>query len=178
MADRSDVTIRRLTPEDAEAFRRVRLRGLADHPDAFTSTAADWDLPLEAYIERIQAGYVIGAFDSAGGALLGHVFLPIHLATAVKTRHKCELWSVYVVPEARGRHVAAAMIAEAIDVARAKGFSWLKLQVGEHNQAARKTYESLGFVVYGREEDYLRLPDGRSITELLMQLRLDAPDTN
>lgn len=173
MPESSEIIIRRLTPDDAEAFRRVRLRGLTDHPDAFTSTPADWDVPLAAYIERIQAGHVIGAFDPVDGTLLGHVFLPIHLATAVKTKHKCELWSVYVVPEARGRNIAAAMIAEAIRVARAHGFSWLKLQVGEHNQAARKTYEGLGFVVYGREEDYLRLADGRSITELLMQLRLD-----
>ncbi len=164
--------IRRLTPDDAAAFRALRLQGLADHPDAFTSTVADWDLPLEAYIERIEAGHVIGGFDAGTGALLGHVFLATHVATGLKTRHKCELWSVYVSPEARGRGLAEAMIVHVIDLARSLGFAWLKLQVGEHNVAARKTYERLGFVVFGREEDYLRLPDGRSIDELLMQKRL------
>ncbi|MCZ8376238.1 MAG: N-acetyltransferase [Beijerinckiaceae bacterium] len=172
MSQALPVTIRRLGPEDASAFRVLRLRGLTDHPDAFTSTAQDWDLPLEAYIERINAGHVIGAFDPETGALLGHLFLPTHLATGVKTRHKCEVWSVYVVPEARGRSIAAAMLAHAIERARSLGFSWLKLQVGEHNAPARQTYERLGFKVYGREEDYLRLADGRSITELMMQLRL------
>lgn len=161
--------IRRLVASDAEAFRALRLRGLNDHPDAFTSTPADWDLPIPAYIERIEAGHVLGAFDTATGEMLGHLFLPTHLATAVKTRHKCEVWSVYVVPEARGRGLAPALLSEAIALAKALGFSWLKLQVGEHNAAARKTYEAMGFVVYGREEDYLRLADGRSITELLMQ---------
>lgn len=166
------ITIRRLGIADAAAFRAVRLRGLTDHPDAFTSTAQDWDLPLQAYIERIEAGHVIGAFDPETGVLLGHVFLPTHLATGVKTRHKCEVWSVYVVPEGRGRGLAEAMLVHAIELARSLGFAWLKLQVGEHNHAARKTYERLGFAVYGREEDYLRLPDGRSITELMMQRRL------
>ncbi|MCZ8185375.1 MAG: N-acetyltransferase [Beijerinckiaceae bacterium] len=172
MPDARPVTIRRLGRDDAPAFRAVRLRGLTDHPDAFTSTAQDWDLPLEAYIERIEAGHVIGAFDPETGILLGHVFLPTHLATGVKTRHKCEVWSVYVIPEARGRHIAEAMLAHAIDLARSLGFAWLKLQVGEHNAAARRTYERLGFEVFGREEDYLRLEDGRSITELMMQRRL------
>jgi len=164
--------IRRLTPADAAVFRALRLRGLADHPDAFTSTVADWDLPLQAYIERIEAGHVIGAFDAETGTLLGHVFLATHIATGLKTRHKCEVWSVYVTPEARGRNLADAMISHVITLARSLGFAWLKLQVGEHNVAARKTYERLGFVVFGREEDYLRLPDGRSINELLMQMRL------
>ncbi|WP_284177748.1 N-acetyltransferase [Rhabdaerophilum sp. SD176] len=172
MASVRPVTIRRLGKADAPAFRAVRLRGLTDHPDAFTSTAKDWDLPLEAYIERIEAGHVIGAFDPETGALLGHVFLPTHLATGVKTCHKCEVWSVYVVPEGRGRGISEAMLSHAIELARSLGFSWLKLQVGEHNAPARQTYERLGFEVYGREEDYLRLPDGRSITELMMQLRL------
>lgn len=172
MPDARPVTIRRLGRDDAAAFRALRLRGLTDHPDAFTSTARDWDLPLEAYIERIEAGHVIGAFDPESGALLGHLFLPTHLATGVKTRHKCEVWSVYVIPEARGRNIAEAMLAHAIDLARTLGFAWLKLQVGEHNTAARRTYERLGFEVFGREEDYLRLDDGRSITELMMQRRL------
>lgn len=166
------LVIRRLTPEDAPAFRVLRMRGLEDHPDAFTSTPADWDLPLEAYIDRITAGHVIGAFDSASGALLGHVFLPTHLATGAKTRHKCEVWSVYVIPEARGRNIARLMLEHVISLARTLGFSWLKLQVGDHNIAARRTYESLGFEAYGREEDYLRLADGRIIHEILMQKRL------
>ncbi|MCZ8184571.1 MAG: N-acetyltransferase [Beijerinckiaceae bacterium] len=172
MSKAPPVNIRRLGPDDASAFRVLRLRGLTDHPDAFTSTAKDWDLPLEAYIERIEAGHVIGAFEPASGELLGHVFLPTHLATGIKTRHKCEVWSVYVVPEARGRGIAEAMLTHVIALARSLGFSWLKLQVGEHNAPARQTYERLGFEVYGREEDYLRLPDGRSINELMMQLRL------
>lgn len=172
MAAEPGLLIRRLTAEDAPAFRALRMRGLEDHPDAFTSTPADWDLPLEAYIDRIKAGHVIGAFDATSGTLLGHVFLPTHLATGAKTRHKCEVWSVYVIPEARGRNIARRMLEHVIALARTLGFSWLKLQVGDHNMAARRTYEALGFEAFGREEDYLRLADGRIIHEILMQKRL------
>ncbi len=47
MAAEPGLLIRRLTAEDAPAFRALRMRGLEDHPDAFTSTPADWDLPME-----------------------------------------------------------------------------------------------------------------------------------
>lgn len=164
-------TIRRLVPADAAAFKTVRLRGLQDHPDAFTSRPEDWDLPLEVFVERIQASPVIGGF-APDGTLLGHLYLATSFATAAKTKHKCEIWSVYVTPEARGSGLGDALIAEAIRVARELGFDWLKLQVAEHNAPARRLYERHGFTVFGREEDYLRLPDGRRFTELMMQRRL------
>jgi ribosomal protein S18 acetylase RimI-like enzyme len=167
----SSFTIRRLVAADASSFKYVRLKGLAEHPDAFTSTVEDWDQPLDKFVERIVSAHMIGGFD-AKGTLLGHVLLATHFATGVKTKHKCEIWSVYALPEARGTGLARAMLEEAIRIGRDLGYAWLKLQVGEHNAPARRLYESLGFTVYGREEDYLRLPDGRSITELMMQKRL------
>jgi ribosomal protein S18 acetylase RimI-like enzyme len=167
----SNYTVRRLEPNDAAEFKKLRLKGLREHPDAFTSTPADWDKPLELYVERIEAGHVIGAFDT-DGLLLGHVFLATHMATGTKTRHKCEIWSVYVLPECRGRGIARAILLETIGRARQLGFGWLKLQVAAHNVNARRLYESLGFIAFGLEADYLRLADGRSVDEIYMQLRL------
>jgi ribosomal protein S18 acetylase RimI-like enzyme len=171
MPRRDTPIIRRLEPADAAEFRRLRMKGLSEHPDAFTSTPADWDKPLTLYVERIEAGHVLGAFDTEG-RLLGHVFLATHAATGTKTRHKCEIWSVYVLPEHRGSGLARALLSTAIDRARELGFDWVKLEVAEHNLGARKLYESLGFIAYGREEDKLRLVDGRSIHEIYMQLRI------
>lgn len=166
-----EITIRRLVAEDAPAFREIRLRGLRDHPDAFSSTAEAWDLPLTKFVERIETAHVIGAFDGAG-RIIGCCMLATHLDPGEKVGHKVDLWSVYMAPEARGTGAAKRMLGFAITEAKRLGYDWLKLQVGEHNPAARKLYTALGFVEYGREEDYLRLPDGRSITELLMQKRL------
>ena len=39
--------IRPLTPDDAAAFLAVRLRSLREHPEAYHSTAEDWDVPVE-----------------------------------------------------------------------------------------------------------------------------------
>lgn len=165
-------TIRRLMPDDAAEFKRVRLMGLAQHPDAFTSTVADWDLPLENYVERIESAHVLGAFAADGGTLLGHVVLASHFGQGEKTRHKCEIWSVYVVPEARRSGTARALLGAAIEAARELGFEWLKLQVAEHNAPARALYENLGFEAFGVEREFLKLADGRRVNEVYMQMRL------
>jgi ribosomal protein S18 acetylase RimI-like enzyme len=165
-------TIRRLTPADAAEFKRVRLLGLAQLPDAFTSTVADWDLPVENYVERIENARVFGAFAADDRTLLGHVVLATHFGQGEKTRHKCEIWSVFVADEARRSGAARAMLAAAIETARALGYEWLKLQVAEHNTPARRLYESLGFEAFGLERDYLKLADGRLVNEVYMQLRL------
>lgn len=165
-------TVRRLVPADAAEFKRVRLMGLAQHPDAFTSTVADWDLPLENYVERIENAHVIGAFAADDRTLLGHVVLATHFGQGEKIRHKCELWSVYVTQEARRNGAARTMLESAIMAARELGYEWLKLQVAEHNAPARRLYERLGFEAFGLEKDYLKLADGRRVSEVYMQLRL------
>ncbi|MCA3598067.1 MAG: GNAT family N-acetyltransferase [Methylobacterium sp.] len=165
------IHIRRLNADDAPAFRQLRLKGLAEHPDFYTSTVEDWDKPLEAFAERIAIAPIIGAF-APEGTLLGFALLATHHGQGAKLRHKCEIWSVYVLPERRGEGIARQILEAVIELARSLGYDWLKLGVAEHNLRARQLYESLGFVSFSREEDHLRLPDGRSITELMMQKRL------
>ena len=172
MADRKAVLLRRLEAADAEAFRRLRLKGVREHPDIFTASAADWDVPLETYHERLAAMHVVGAFDGMDGQLLGHALLATHLPVSPKLRHKVELWSVYVLPEARGRGIARLLTQHLIEDARRLGYAWLKLQVAAHNTHAKAIYDGLGFETYGFERDFLRLPDGRSVDEYWMHLQL------
>lgn len=164
--------IRRLVAEDAPEFRRVRLRGLAEHPEAFTSTVAEWDGPIEKFIERIESAYIVGAFIAGTSILRGHVILAVHMRGSLRTRHKCDIWSVYVEPEARGAGLSRLMLEEAIAEGRRQGFAWLKLGVTEGNATAKALYERLGFEVYGYEPDQKRLEDGRSLAEFHMQMRL------
>lgn len=165
-------SIRRLQAPDAPEFRRVRLRGLAEHPEAFTSTVAEWNGPLAMFVERIEQAYVVGAFERESGLLRGHVILASHVKTSFRTRHKCDVWSVYVEPEARGNGLARVMMEAAIEAAREMGYDWVKLGVTDGNGHAKALYESLGFSVYGYEPDHKRLEDGRSFGEHLMQKRL------
>jgi GNAT superfamily N-acetyltransferase len=59
------------------------------------------------------------------------------------------LISLWVVGEARGRGVGAALVAEVVAWARARGLQRLFLDVGAHNAAARRLYERHGFVATG-----------------------------
>lgn len=164
--------IRRLEAADAEAFRTVRLRSLAEHPEAFTSTVAEWDGPLERFVAWVEKAFVIGAFARDTGALVGHAILAIHEKPSLRQRHKCEIWSVYVLPQARGHGISRRMLEALIAEARARGFLYLKLGVTAGNTKARALYERMGFVHYGTEPDYKSMPDGGFMDEHFLQLKL------
>ncbi len=79
-------SIRRLTSSDAEAYRAVRLDGLLKHPEAFGSSYEDEaSRPIEVTAERLDSGFVLGAFDS-DEKLMGVAGLAIQ--TATKAKHK------------------------------------------------------------------------------------------
>jgi len=58
--------LRRLAPDDAALYKDIRLEGLAESPDAFSSTLdAEENRPLEAFAERLADTHVVGAFSGA-----------------------------------------------------------------------------------------------------------------
>ena len=63
-----------------------------------------------------------------------------------------EIQDVYVLPERRRRGVAKRLTGAAEDEARARGFERISLSVSaEKNDAARRLYDSLGYVDAGLE---------------------------
>ena len=58
---------------------------------------------------------------------------------------ECYLAELYVVPAHRGHGLGRALMAGAIDRARARGADHMDLGTGETDVAARALYESLGF---------------------------------
>jgi ribosomal-protein-alanine N-acetyltransferase len=73
-----------------------------------------------------------------------------------------ELLLVAVVPEARGRGLGAALLADALERARLRGAESMFLEMRENNPA-RALYERHGFVPIGRRRDYYRRPGGSRI---------------
>lgn len=148
------MTIRRLLPADAKAYRALMLEGYARHPDAFTSTATEREaLPLSWWEKRLDVSptaeqVVFGAFD--GDVLAGAAGLQFQ--TREKARHKADLFGMYVAPSARragfGRQLARALLDEA--AARA-GVRIVQLTVTEGNVAAQTLYEHCGFRPFGVE---------------------------
>jgi ribosomal protein S18 acetylase RimI-like enzyme len=154
------MNIRRLHANDASAFQALRLAGLLDTPAAFASShAEEKDLPLATVASRFEEGPgqgVFGAFD--GDTLVGVVGLGRDARR--KMAHKGRIWGMYVVPSARGHGVARLLMLEVLAFARATaGIAKVTLNVDAANVAAIALYESLGFVVYGREPDGMRLGD-------------------
>jgi ribosomal protein S18 acetylase RimI-like enzyme len=145
-------------PADAASYRALRLRGLAEHPDAFTSSAEDEaKKPLAATEARIapdSADAVFGAF--AGGELAGVVGLARE--RRAKNRHKATVFGMYVAPEFARRGVGRALIRHVLAVAqREHGLEQLELTVTQTSDAARTLYESEGFRSFGIEPHAIRV---------------------
>lgn len=61
------------------------------------------------------------------------------------TPYACQLQGVYVRPDMRGRNIAAAAIAAVVAQVRATISPVVTLYVNDHNIAARRAYERVGF---------------------------------
>jgi ribosomal protein S18 acetylase RimI-like enzyme len=88
-------------------------------------------------------------------------------------RHVLAVHGISVDPARQRCGVGRALIDAAAREARARGARRLTLRVLAPNEAARRLYESAGFVVEGvqREEFFL---DGRYVDDVLMALDLTA----
>lgn len=161
--------LRRLAPEDAAAFRALRLDALRQDPAAFgSSLPEEAQRPLSWFGETL-AGAAVFAAEEAPGRLLG--MLAWRRASLLKRRHIGHVWGMYVRAEARGQGLGGALLGAVIADARQQ-VSLLQIMVGEGNPTARRLYEAAGFTVYGTELASLRV-DGVDATTLLMAMRLD-----
>jgi len=106
----------------------------------------------------------------AQGRIAGHIDLRAHAEPF--SEHRC-LLGMGVDRGQRRRGLGAALIAHAVDwVRRETAIDWIDLQVISGNAAARRLYESQGFVVTGEQVDRFRI-DGRSLGFTSMALRME-----
>jgi GNAT superfamily N-acetyltransferase len=99
--------------------------------DAFAAIEAD---PREMLFVADLAGRVVGTFQiTFCQTLVG------------RGRLRATIESVYVAPEMRGKGTGAAMIAHALDVARARGAGVAQLTSNKIRTDAHRFYERLGF---------------------------------
>jgi RimJ/RimL family protein N-acetyltransferase len=163
--------IRRLTVEDTEVFRDLRLFALESAPGAFGESADEHrEETFESIARRLGGSgddsFVFGAFD--GPRLIGMTgFYREHRR---KRRHKGWIWGVFVIAAYRRKGIARALIAAVLEEARGlPGLRKIHLTVSMDQEAARRLYSGLGFRSYGVEPEALNA-GGRYVDEELMFL--------
>ena len=156
--DEPAVHIRSAEVRDIEEFRKLRLRALRDHPEAFES---DYETHLTRGTEFWKHYLVLDASDAlfvgedARGRLVG--MAGVHLGGSPKSRHRALIWGVYVAPEWRQRGLAVQLLNRACEWARATGATMAHLGVATVNEPAIQLYKRLGFQIYAAEPMRLRV---------------------
>ncbi|MCA9272082.1 MAG: GNAT family N-acetyltransferase [Phycisphaerales bacterium] len=163
----------KLRAEDADRYWLIRQTMLEDTPWAFASDPeSDNAREPSAFVERISKPYfaILATEDETGAltAAAGVVRRP-----RKKLWHRAEIWGVYVRADCRKKGLGAVVVQAAID----EGLGWpgvdsVALSVSVRSEAIR-LYQRLGFEVWGREPDCLRL-DGVSYDEYHLILQRNA----
>lgn len=153
--------IRPLAPDDAAAYRTLRLQGLAEHPTAYvTAYEEDAALTDEQLRERLtpsDAAVTFGGFDGEQLVGIGTLVRP----ERQRLSFRAMIVGMYVAPSHRGIGLARQLVAACIDRARTLfGAEEVCLSVTVGNQAVRRCYLACGFVPDYLEPRYFKL-DGR-----------------
>ncbi len=161
--------VRPLTAGEWRTWRDMRLRALADAPDAFGATLADESRRTDdTWQQRLSAAAVSGRdcplVAEVDGAAVGLTW-----AKASEDGALVSLYQVWVAPESRGRGIAAALLRHATDWSAARGARHIELGVTTGDTPAVRLYRRLGFIETGVQE---ALRDGSPLVQQIMRLAL------
>jgi len=127
--------------------------------------ASEPPIDLDARTTQFAAAMDHTIVAVAGGELVGLLHLE-------PNRHGFAELGMLVAREWRGRGVGSALVAAAIERARADGFHKLSLDVFPHNEAGIALYRRFGFVEEGRRVKQYRRASGELWDSIVMGLLL------
>lgn len=81
---------------------------------------------------------------------------------------QCEILSLGVAPEFRGKGIGARLVEAAVDKSRTLGVQRLFLEVAEDNETARWLYTAHGFIPVGRRPGYYQRRGAASVAALTL----------
>jgi ribosomal protein S18 acetylase RimI-like enzyme len=151
--------IRFLNIEDLSAYRDLRLQALRESPTAFCSSyEQEAEFSWDDFAARLHCSDVVnGVFGALNGDALDSDtrlvgMLGFSRESRLKRAHIASLWSMYVVPNARGQGIGAALLDTAISHAqKLDNLRQITLSVNASNLAACALYKSRGFERFGLE---------------------------
>ncbi len=141
--------IQLLSADDWAVWREVRLRALAEAPEAFGSKLVDWQGPNDRE-ERWRSRFDNVAFNAVAvdeDQVVGTV------GGMHKSAGSVELISMWVAPEVRGLRVGDALVEAVTDWAASESIDRVVLAVRRGNRSAIALYERMGFALVGPNPD-------------------------
>lgn len=153
MLPSNNFKIRRLTEDDVEAYREIRLEMLKLSPEAFGEAYEDAvNKNLDLYKERLIKSAVFGAFDKQNLCATAGFFIQ----DGSKSAHKAFLWGVYVQSKYRGNGLSHLLVEQVITNLPST-VEIIQTGVVQNNVSAIKTYKKAGFKKWGLEEKALKM---------------------
>jgi ribosomal protein S18 acetylase RimI-like enzyme len=162
------MNIRKLTPEDWEMYKKIRLEALQKDASAFGSsydesvgrTDEEWKKKLErpkSFVFAIEDGSEhigMAAAYQEEGEIVSHV---------------AYVWGVYVRESFRGKGIGKKLLKVVLDeIQRNPKIEKANLNVNKNQIAAVKLYESLGFQIAGTLHRELKV-NGEYFDEYVME---------
>jgi dihydropteroate synthase len=135
--------VRPARPEDWRALRDVRMRALADSPDAFAETLEDAQERDDSAWQALAAPRpeVVRFLAEDDGTPVGMMVVVIRVADP-----RCaDVYAMWVAPEARRGGVGKKLVEAGLAWARRRGALDVTLRVSDAVPAARALYLSCGF---------------------------------
>jgi ribosomal protein S18 acetylase RimI-like enzyme len=172
MADASSRLTRRLTADDAVAFRLLRLEAVTDSPTSFLkNTEETAATPLETIAADFSGPRNSAVLGTFVGDTLAAV-IGLRQEAFAKRQHLATIWGVYTRPAYRRQQLSRTLLQHALRLARETGeITAVLLYVNPANSAAKSLYQSCGFTTIGHQPMSLRV-DGDYVAEELMMLTL------
>ncbi len=157
----ADFVIRPAGVDDAHATAELIAHVAEERDGIATEPPVDVEARAAVFAQGTRSTIVAVAADRIVGML--------HIETS---RFGSGEFGMAVERDWRGRGVGAALVAAAIDWARAEELHKLCLEVFPHNEAAIALYRKFGFVEEGRRVKQIRRANGELWDSLVMGLLL------
>jgi RimJ/RimL family protein N-acetyltransferase len=162
----SAITVRDATPADVDALVAMLVEVAGEGRWIGTEAPVDIERRRRRMAADVEAADVVVLVAEAGGEPVGQLGLEL-------ARYGVAELGMLVAAGWRGRGVGTALMAEAVQRARAAGAHKVALQVWPHNAAAIALYERFGFQREGYLRRHYRRRSGELWDAVVMGLPLD-----